>query len=414
MTAAPTTTLATTLESRVRERREALGLRASDVARQVGISRQALHRIEGGASLPGTLLAFTLARALNCRVDDLFTLNPTPGSDLLEAHSDGDLPTGTRVVLCELDGRLRAVDLRGPGGSGASQGRFHVPADGTIQGSGPAGRVSVRPLRPAPDALALARQTAVLVGCDPALDLLVTHAARQPGGARVILHARSSLTALRSVARGEAHAAGIHLWDAQSGTSNLPFTQAELGAAQLFTLWTWEQGLLLAPGNPLNLGGPADLTRAGVRLVTRESGAGSRLLLNDWLRRAGLPDPDGWQAGAPTAHSPLEAAALVASGQADAAPGPRSAAQAAGLDFMPLQQERFDLAVPDEHAGHPGILALLAAARSDAFRADLSAMGGYDPAQSGEVWQRSQPGPAPTDPPDPLNGPHSPNDEAHA
>ncbi len=403
-----------TLECRVRERREALGLRASDVARQVGISRQALHRIEGGASLPGTLLAFTLARALTCRVDDLFTLDPTPGRDLLEAQHEGDLATGTRVGLYELDGRLRAVDLRASGASGAGQGRFHVPADGTIQQSGPAGQVAVRPLRSVPDTLALARQTALLVGCDPALDLLVTHAARQPGGARVILHARSSLTALRSVARGEAHAAGIHLWDAQSGTSNLPFTQAELGAATLFTLWTWEQGLLVAPGNPLKLRGPADLTRPGVRLLTRESGSGSRLLLNDWLRRAGLPDPDGWQADVPTAHSPLEAAALVASGQADAAPGPRSAAQAAGLEFIPLQHERFDLAVPDEHAGHPGILALLAAARSEAFRADLSAIGGYDPARSGEVWQRSQPGAAPTDPPDPLHGPHVPNRKAHA
>ncbi|GGS28777.1 substrate-binding domain-containing protein [Deinococcus knuensis] len=426
-----------TLDPRVRERREALGLRASDVARQVGITRQALHRIESGASLPGTLLAFTLARALTCRVDDLFTLR-APGPDpLLSARSPAPLPAGTRVALASLppptlppSDRLHsdqlhpdplapdllAVDLRGD--THGTPGGFHVPADGVVQDAAPGGRVTVRPLRPVPDALALAARTAVLVGCDPALDLLVTHAARQPGGTRVILRSAPSLAALRGVARGEAHAAGIHLWDARSGTSNLPFTQAELGAAQLFTLWTWEQGLLLAPGNPLGVRGPADLTRPGVRLLTRERGAGSRLLLSDWLRRAGLPDPDGWQDGLPTARSPLEAAARVASGQADAAPGPRSAAQAAGLDFLPLQPERFDLVVPDGHAGHPAILALLAAARSDAFRADLSALGGYDPAQSGEPWQRSLPAPAPTDPPGPPNGRHSLNDklngEAHA
>lgn len=377
-----------TLHPHVRERRQALGMGASDLARQVGISRQALHKIEVGASVPATLLAFRLAAALHVRVDDLFTLGSEAHPPTLPARSAAPLPPGTRVALAHLPDPAGGEDLLAvplPAGS------FHVPADATVTAIMPDGTLSARPLAPADEVRAAAARTAVLTGCDPALDLLVTHAARLDPAARVVLHAASSLPALRAVAQGQAHAAGLHLWDAASGTSNLPFTRRVLGPATLFTLWTWEQGLLLAPGNPRGVRGPADLGRADVRLATREPGSGSRLLLDGWLRAADLPHPPA----VAVAGSPLEAASLVAAGQADAAPGPRSAALAAGLAFVPLQTERFDLAVPDGHARHPGVLALLGAARSAAFRADLHALGGYDAAQGGEVWQRSLPDPDP-------------------
>ncbi|MXV21019.1 substrate-binding domain-containing protein, partial [Deinococcus xianganensis] len=73
-------------------------------------------------------------------------------------------------------------------------------------------------------------------------------------------------------------------------------------------------------------------------------------------------------------------AALVARGEADVAPGPRSAAGAHGLPFIPLVVEAFDLAIPERHLAHPGVQALIAAAGSAAFQADLRSLGGYDPA----------------------------------
>ncbi len=53
---------------------------------------------------------------------------------------------------------------------------------------------------------------------------------------------------------------------------------------------------------------------------------------------------------------------------------------------MPVQRERFDLVVPAEHLGHPGVRALLDAARAPAFHAELAALGGYDPTRAGEPW----------------------------
>ena len=77
----------------------------------------------------------------------------------------------------------------------------------------------------------------------------------------------------------------------------------------------------------------------------------------------------------------------MAAGLADAAPGPRSAARALGLDFVFVQTERFDLVIPHPHLTHPAVAALIAVARQQPFRAELSSLGGYDPAHAGEFWQ---------------------------
>ncbi|WP_309571266.1 substrate-binding domain-containing protein [Deinococcus sp.] len=368
-----------TWQSHVRKRREAANRRAVDVARLAGITRQALHAIEGGSAVPGTLTALRLARVLRCTVEALFTLTDVPPE--LEAVPVGPITPGSRVALAEVDGTLLAFPLAGASLAEAADGTAH-----DVTGSG----ITVQPFGPADNALDAARRTAVVTGCDPSLGLLAAHVGRAGGPGRVRVKELSSLDALRAVARGTAHAAGIHLWDAPSGTSNLPFVEREWPGrpARLYTLWSWEQGLIVAHGNPHGLGSPADLTRPGLRLVNREAGAGSRLLLDAWLDGVGLTrESRRALAGyADEAGSPLDAAGRVASGAADVAPGPRSAARALGLDFVPVQVERFDLVVPEEYAAHPGLAALLAAVARPAFRTELQTLGGYDPTHAGEVW----------------------------
>ena len=157
----------------------------------------------------------------------------------------------------------------------------------------------------------------------------------------------------------------------------------------LYTLWSWEQGLLVAKGNPHGIQGVADLLRPELRMVNRERGSGSRVLLDAWLNELNLPliERRSLPGYKQEAHSHLEAAGQVAAGKADAAPGPRSAAQALGLHFVPLQTERFDLVVPDTHLQHPAIQALITVAQVHTFRAEISSLGGYDPAHAGEHWQ---------------------------
>ena len=381
----------------VRARREQLRLRPGELAARAGITRQALHAAETGASVPNTLVALRLARALECRVEDLFRLPEQLVRATVQGGGQG-LAAGTRVQLAQVSvhsgetAPWLAFPLAGQAGWGQV-------ADGVLLGDAQGYLDTYSHLNTLGQLadvelfsdLTLARRSAVLVGCDPSLGLAATHVARHSPDVRVLWRSASSLEALRALARGEAHAAGIHLWEASTGVSNLGAVERELPGqkAHLYTLWAWEQGLMVARGNPLGMAGPQSLLRPGTRLVNREVGAGSRALLDAWLVNLGVTVAQrqrlkGYQDEAP---SHLEAAGRVAAGLADAAPGPRSAAQALGLDFVPVQTERFDLVVPDPHLSHPAVAALIAVARQQPFRAELSSLGGYDPAHAGEFWQ---------------------------
>ncbi|WP_407571935.1 substrate-binding domain-containing protein [Deinococcus altitudinis] len=377
------------LTCQVRARRDALHLRPTELALQCGITRQALHSIETGAYVPNTVVSLKLAQALSCRVEDLFNL---PESRL-SVQVIGPLPPeGGRVQLAWVGERLLAFPVSGEAGWGQ-------PADGTVSfPPGNAGHAVQTPGDRAEVQLfsdqGQARRTAVLVGCDPSLGVASSHVARHQPDTRLLWQSASSLQALKAVARGEAHAAGIHLWDARSGVSNLPFVERELPGRRvhLYTLWSWEQGLMVARGNPHGIQGVSDLLRPEVRMVNRERGSGSRALMDAWLNGLNLPLPErrrlpGYKH---EAHSHLEAAGQVAAGKAEAAPGPRSAAQALGLHFIPLQTERFDLVVPDVHLTHPALQALIAVAQAHTFRAEISSLGGYDPAHAGEHWQSTR------------------------
>lgn len=376
-----------TLLTHVRTFRDRAKLRPSELARRVGMTRQALHSIETGVYVPNTLIAIRLARALECQVEDLFSLpKQLIRAAVIGRRQNGSAPlSGMRVQLAQVDLAMNAPWLALPLSGEAS---WAQSADGVLlNAAGADGLCSVELFGD----LTLARQTAVLVGCDPSLGLAAIHVSRHAPDVRVLWQSASSLEALRSLARGEAHAAGIHLWEASTGVSNLGAVERELPGqkAHLYTLWEWEQGLIVAPGNPKGLTGAESLVLPGVRLVNREEGAGSRALLDAWLadlkvtlaRRRKLPGYGD------EVHSHLEAAGRVAAGLADVAPGPRSAAQALGLDFLPIQRERFDLVIPEPFLEHPAIVALIAVARQQPFRAELSTLGGYDPAHAGEFWQ---------------------------
>jgi len=143
-----------------------------------------------------------------------------------------------------------------------------------------------------------------------------------------------------------------------------------------------DQGLIVAPGNPLGVTGVAGLTRAGVRYVNRQRGAGTRVLLDHELRRRGIsPDAvDGYAREEPT-H--LAVAAAVAAGRGDAGLGIMAAARAFGLDFLPVTREPYDLVVRAREADSPRLAPLWALLRSERFRVAVQDLGGYGTEEMG-------------------------------
>jgi molybdate-binding protein len=212
---------------------------------------------------------------------------------------------------------------------------------------------------------------------DPALDLLV----RAAGDAvSVVPGARGSVNGIVQLSRGAADAVALHLLDMASGRWNDAIARGALGGApvELVHLWRREQGLVVARGNPRGIKGVADLD--GRRIAWRPPGTGSRLLLERLMLTAGcVPRPE---LGEP-AESHLAVAAAVATGAADVGLAVRAVAESAGLDWVPVISEPFELAF--EPAAKNAAESLLATLAESSVQAQLASMPGYDLSRSGEL-----------------------------
>lgn len=200
----------------------------------------------------------------------------------------------------------------------------------------------------------------------------------------------ASMVGLNALREREADLAGVHLLDLETGEYNTPYVKHLLpeDAMVLVTLATREQGLLLAPGNPLNIRGLRDLARRRVRLINRRQGAGTRVLLHHLLRKARVSPSDiqDYDREAPT-HDAL--AATIASGAADAGPGIRAAAEKWNLTFVPLAEERYDLVMTRAIFESPQMQPLLALLHDKAFRRSVASIPGYDVSRMGTVVART-------------------------
>jgi len=299
------------------------------------------------------------------------------GSASLAAHlaqeiaagrwSEGEAMPGVRKLAsqvgCSVGTAARAYTALRDAGvlSGSPRSRFVIAVGGVVRAAGWRG-----------DAGALRMGGSD----DPALDLLL----RAVGDAvSVVPGPRGSVNGIVSLARGGADAATVHLLDVASGRWNDPIARAALGGApvELVHLWRREQGLVVAGGNPHGIAGVADLNAR--RIAWRPPGTGSRLLLERLMLAAGCsPRPER---GEPV-ESHLAVAAAVATGAADAGLAVRAVAESAGLGWVPVISEPFEMAL--DPAAKMAAEPLLATLAESGVQARLAAMPGYDLARSGE------------------------------
>ena len=382
------------LDVMLRAARARSGLSQAELAARAGVTRQAVSAIEAGKAAPTMTVALRLARVLGRRVDDLFRLVdelPSVSAELVgEAAPPTDGPI--RVQVADVGGRLIARPLAGASGAlltlprANGIARLVRPVEGprrrNLPHRGADGRTLRVDLFVDPEVLA---RTVVAVGCDPATGLLADHLRRRHPTMELAWGGGNSRAALEAVARGEAHLAGTHLLDPTTGEYNRPIARRLLGQdVRLVTFAVWEQGLMVAAGNPKGIGHADDLARTGLRIANREPGSGARALLDAELTRAGLEPAQvgGYDA---IVRSHLAAAETVAAGLADAAIGVRAAAQALGLGFVPLARERYDFAIPARHFELPAVQALLETLTSPLFRLEVEALGGYDVTPMGSL-----------------------------
>ena len=214
---------------------------------------------------------------------------------------------------------------------------------------------------------------------DPLLDWAI-----RESGSGLATFFDGSLDGLERLRGGQAALAGLHVYEPEREDWNLDHVRAALGAAPVVMVeWARrQQGLLLAPALADKVTSVADLV--GRRVVRRQPSAGAGLLLTHLLAQAGVAEDQVDFSGA-LARTETEAAASVASGQAEAAPGLQGMARQFGLAFLPTALERYDLVVDRRAWFEPPFQRLLAFTLSPAFREKAAQFGGYDLGGQGRV-----------------------------
>lgn len=358
--------------------RRSRGVGAAALATRVGVSRQTVYAIEAGSYVPNTEVALKLARELEVGVEELFSLESETAvaaeavsSEVLSATA---VAKGQAVRICRVGTRVVSVPV--------SASPYQLPeADGVVSRMGRAhGKADLLVF-----SRELSRKKLVLAGCDPAIGL-VSHSVERESGVEIVSAAASSRLALTWLKEGKVHIAGSHLKDPETGEFNLPFLRREFPGDDwaVVTFAQWEEGLVTAAGNPRGIRTAADLAKKTVRFVNREEGSGSRALLDRLLEEAGIP-PAKVRGYDHVANGHLAAAHSVLSGGADACLATQSAARAFGLDFIPLESERYDFVLRRQTMELPVAQIFLDVLQRASLRRKLEVLAGYDTAQTGAV-----------------------------
>jgi putative molybdopterin biosynthesis protein len=322
------------------------------------------------------LLARWLGRQANEPLVELATLTrktTSPGGD----------DDYVRVVL----GRVGEKMLAAPLARGAGIITSLVKADGImvlprgVQGAEAGESVEVQLYTKKHE---LERRIFCIGSHDLTLDLLTQFLAKQER--RMVSVNVGSQGGLIALSRKEAHLAGSHLLDPQTGEYNLSYLQKYLAGVPvwLVALVLREQGFIVNKGNPHNIKTLQDLARPGIRFVNRQRGAGTRVLLDYHLGLNQIA-PAAIKGYEQEEYTHLGVAAAVASGRADCGLGIAAAAHALGLDFVPLFQERYDLVIPSDYRQGALLAPLFDIINGKAFRQEVRQMPGYDVSVMGKV-----------------------------
>ena len=367
------------LRNNLKPIRTRLGMSQQDLANIANVTRQTISGVESGQYAPSVAITLRLAKALGCQVEDLFWLE----RDLpeVEAVLAKPVPNGQqlRVSMARVGGQWIAYPLIGKDAFRQDM----IPADG--EGTNQTGTNKVR-VRLLDDNLDTLHNTVVIAGCAPVISLWARATERWHPQLRVQYNFANSMAALHSLCRGEAHIAGMHLYDPKTGEYNTPFVRNVLAGreAVLITLGVWEEGLLLKSGNPMGIRTVNDLVAGGATIVNREIGSGSRMLLEQTLQKEQVPF-DAVQGFNNILKSHQDVAQAVVEGIADAGMSTGSVATAFGLGFIPLNQSRYDLVILKEYLEEAPVQQLLSTLGHRMVHSQFEILGGYDISKIGEV-----------------------------
>jgi molybdate-binding protein/DNA-binding XRE family transcriptional regulator len=343
-------------QNRVRVRRLARDWSQQELARRAGISRAAVSAIEGQRLVPSVAAALALAHALDCTVEELFSTGSVhPPAVTAPRWAWPPLSNSTRYWCGSVQGHL-----------------LFFPAEATPLGQIPHDGIGCPESNP--ELLRKAEGTLIMASCDPAVGLLARLYERTTGY-RLLVFPRSSRQALELLEQGLVHLAGVHLTAADAPEGNAASVQKVVSEpTSLLRVASWQDGVAVAS----NVGTSSirNLLRDRLTWIGREQGSGARKCLDQLLHDRPAPRR--------LARDHRGVAEAIRCGWADAGVCVQLVAEEAGLRFLPVQTEGYDLCFKRTSEDDPRVLALVGVIRSLEFRKLQGELPGYDCRRTGE------------------------------
>lgn len=316
------------------------------------------------------------------------------GAHIMEAALARQIasPLGQEEFVRMKVGRVGGQLVATPLGRGAGLMMSLVRADGFLripamsEGLGAGAKVRIELIRSSSEI----ENTLVVIGShDNVIDILGNFLRKRFPRYSLSSANVGSMGGLMAIKRGEAHMAPTHLLDEDTGEYNVPYLKRLMPELKvtLINLLYRTQGFMVPKGNPRGILKFEDLTRRDIVFINRQRGSGTRLLLDKHLRELSL-DSASIQGYEREEYTHMAVASAVLTGMCDVGLGVLSAANALGLDFVPVAQERYDLAIPTQYLRLDKFKALLEVIRTDQeFKNTVIAMGGYEVTDMGkELW----------------------------
>jgi molybdate-binding protein/DNA-binding XRE family transcriptional regulator len=357
------------------------GFGASQLAAEVGVSRQTIYAIEAGSYVPNTTVSLRMAKALQVAVEDIFQIVAKKEAPprMMEAIFLGDLELAlprNPLRLCNVNGRVIAVE-----------------PDSGNWGLAPVDAVLLAPIldrkRNVNAAIEVLGESwnnpgrVLIAGCDPSAPILACALEQQ--GCELVISYHNSARSLNLLGEKLIHMAGTHLLnEATCKTDLLPITKMfPRNSVAVFSYAIWEEGLVVARGNPKKISGIRDLLRKDISIMNREPGSGCRQLLDKQLskHRVARNKVRGYDR---IALGHLPAVRQVYAGEVDCCIGIEAGARVLGLDFIALNRKPYHLVIRRKNLELPPVKALLETLGRPSFRREMEACTGYDMRTAGD------------------------------
>lgn len=221
---------------------------------------------------------------------------------------------------------------------------------------------------------------------DPILDILQTHIKKLYPEFYIFSANTGSTDGLHALDKGYTDIAWSHLFDPATGAYNIPFLPTHLSHIQpvVVNLFYRELGFVLAPENPLGIKDFGDLSGKGIRFINRQTGAGTRVLLDHHLQRSAIPTA-GIVGYEKEVFTHFEVGLAILAKEADVGLATGAIAKLLGLSFVPITMECFDMILDKAVFFEKSIQALIEILVSPEFRARVAHLGNYDFKKSGKI-----------------------------